>query len=386
MSTKGEDFAGVSVALTTPFRDGEVDYNALKQQIEFQIEAGTRCLCPAGTTGESPTLSHEEHERLISTVVQIAAGRAKVMAGTGSNSTAEALRLTDWAAKEGADGALVVAPYYNKPTQQGFYEHYKALAEQCGIPLCVYNIPSRTGRLMETETLVRASQIHNIVGVKDAAGNLEATAELISRAAPGFYVWSGDDSYTLPLLSIGFWRYSRRYKDGTTLVQEELGRATALVEETVTGIRVVKGLGAGAMQPISMTIIGDLFDVHERAKVQGAVGACRLTTAIGDIRVGQAADVPPSTGLTPEPAKWLKAARSGLRVCKPPGPCDEYPSRRSVTVTAATVTTSGWEFAPWMLWPGPVSAVPQRRSGQGPPQFPAAKNTSAPAATRPPVI
>ena len=129
MSTKGEAFAGVSVAITTPFKDGALDLAALKTQVEFQIAAGTDCLCPVGTTGESPTLSHEEHERVIAAVVEMAAGRIKVMPGTGSNSTREALRLTTWAAKQGADAALVVAPYYNKPTQEGIFQHYKALAE-----------------------------------------------------------------------------------------------------------------------------------------------------------------------------------------------------------------------------------------------------------------
>ena len=146
MARKGAAFAGLSVALTTPFRDGQLDLAALRQQVEFQIEAGTTCLVPVGTTGESPTLSHEEHERVIAEVVQAAAGRIKVMAGTGSNSTAEALRLTRWAAKEGADAALVVAPYYNKPTQEGFYQHYRAVAEAVDIPICVYNIPGRTAR------------------------------------------------------------------------------------------------------------------------------------------------------------------------------------------------------------------------------------------------
>ena len=126
MTRNGSKFAGLSVALTTPFKNGEVDYALLRSQVEFQIQAGTVCLCPVGTTGESPTLSHEEHERVISEVVQAAAGRIKVMPGTGSNSTAEALRLTKWAAKEGADAALMVAPYYNKPTQEGFFLHYKA--------------------------------------------------------------------------------------------------------------------------------------------------------------------------------------------------------------------------------------------------------------------
>ena len=158
MARKGSSFAGLSVALVTPFRNGEIDLSALRQQVEFQIDAGTKCLCPVGTTGESPTLSHAEHERVISEVVQISAGRIKVMAGTGSNSTSEAQRLTRWAAAEGADAALVVAPYYNKPTQTGFYEHYKALAEESSIPICIYNIPGRTSKNIEPETIARLAE------------------------------------------------------------------------------------------------------------------------------------------------------------------------------------------------------------------------------------
>src|SRR3982751_1881495 len=137
MPRKGSAFAGLSVAIVTPFKGGQLDIQALREQVEFQIAAGTQCLCPVGTTGESPTLSHEEHERVIGAVVEHAAGRIKVMPGTGSNSTREALRLTKWAARAGADAALVVAPYYNKPTQEGFYQHYKAVAEAVSIPICV---------------------------------------------------------------------------------------------------------------------------------------------------------------------------------------------------------------------------------------------------------
>lgn len=201
MPRKGSSFAGLSVAIVTPFRSGEIDSQALKAQVEFQIEAGTTCLCPVGTTGESPTLTHDEHERVISEVVQTAAGRIKVMAGTGSNSTAEALRLTRWAAKEGADAALLVAPYYNKPTQQGFYEHYKALAEAIDIPLCVYNIPGRTGKNIEPETIIRLGELANITMVKEATGSLDQASEILANSQ--LTLLSGDDSLTLPLMSVG---------------------------------------------------------------------------------------------------------------------------------------------------------------------------------------
>ncbi len=201
MATRAEAFAGLSVAIITPFRDGQLDVDALHQQVEFQVEAGTTCLCPVGTTGESPTLSHEEHERVVAEVVQAAAGRIKVMAGSGSNSTQEALRLTRFAADHGADAALVVAPYYNKPTQEGFYQHYKALAEAVDIPICVYNIPGRTGKNIEPETIARMAELPGIAMVKEATGSMDQASQII--ATTDLTLLSGDDSLTLPLLSIG---------------------------------------------------------------------------------------------------------------------------------------------------------------------------------------
>lgn len=201
MARKGSDFAGLSVAIVTPFKDGQVDLKTLRDQVEFQIAAGTTCICAVGTTGECPTLSHEEHERVISEVVQCVAGRVKVMAGTGSNSTAEALRLTKWAAKEGADASLQVAPYYNKPTQEGFYQHFKAVAEAVSMPICVYNIPGRTAKNVEPETIVRLAEIKNITMLKEATGSLDQASQII--AATDLTVLSGDDSMTLPLMSIG---------------------------------------------------------------------------------------------------------------------------------------------------------------------------------------
>jgi 4-hydroxy-tetrahydrodipicolinate synthase len=201
MSTKGEAFAGLSVALTTPFRDGELDLETFRTQVDFQVASGTHCIVPVGTTGESPTLSHEEHERVIAAAVEIAAGRIKVMPGTGSNSTREALRLTQWAARKGADAALVVAPYYNKPTQDGMYQHFKALAEAVNIPICVYNIPGRTGKNIEAETLARMAELPNITMVKEAAGSMDQVSQII--ALTNLTVLSGDDSMTLPMLVVG---------------------------------------------------------------------------------------------------------------------------------------------------------------------------------------
>jgi 4-hydroxy-tetrahydrodipicolinate synthase len=199
--TRSEDFAGLSVAMITPFRDGQVDIDALQRHVEFQVAAGTTCVCPVGTTGECPTLSFPEHEQVISAVVEAAAGRIKVMAGTGSNSTEEALELTRWAAKAGADAALIVAPYYNKPTQEGFYQHFKALAQAVDIPICVYNIPGRTGKNIEPDTIIRMAELPNITMVKESTGSLDQASQIIG--ATDLTVLSGDDSLTLPLMSVG---------------------------------------------------------------------------------------------------------------------------------------------------------------------------------------
>lgn len=201
MTTKGEAFAGLSVAMVTPLSGGKVDYDIFREQIEFQVAAGTNCLCPVGTTGESPTLNHEEHERVIAFVVETVAGRIKVMPGTGSNSTAEALRLTKFAEKVGADAALQIAPYYNKPTQQGFYEHFKCLAEETGLPQCIYNIPGRTAKNIEPETIIRLAELPNIAMVKEATGSLDQASQITT--ATNLTVLSGDDSLTLPLMSVG---------------------------------------------------------------------------------------------------------------------------------------------------------------------------------------
>jgi 4-hydroxy-tetrahydrodipicolinate synthase len=201
MSSRAEQFAGLSVAITTPFLDGAVDYQVFGDQIEFLVAAGVTCLVPVGTTGESPTLSNAEHRRVIEFVCETVNHRVLVMPGTGSNSTAEALRLSKFAEKVGADATLQVAPYYNKPTQQGFYEHYKALAEQVGLPLCIYNIPGRTGKNIEPETIARLAELENIQMVKEATGSLDQASEIL--ATTDLLVLSGDDSLTLPLMAVG---------------------------------------------------------------------------------------------------------------------------------------------------------------------------------------
>jgi 4-hydroxy-tetrahydrodipicolinate synthase len=201
MPTRAERFAGLSVAIVTPFRDGAVDVPRLHEQIGFQAEAGVTAICPVGTTGESPTLSHAEHERVIAESIQAAAGKILVMPGTGSNSTAEAIRLTKYAEQAGADAALVVGPYYNRPTQQGLYEHFKALAEAVAIPICIYNIPGRTGRNIEPETILKLAELPGIAMVKEATGSIDQASQVL--AGTDLTVLSGDDSMTLPLLAVG---------------------------------------------------------------------------------------------------------------------------------------------------------------------------------------
>jgi len=196
-------FSGAIVAIVTPFKKGKVDEEALRRLIEEQIAAGTDGIAPCGTTGESTTLSHEEHDRVIEITIDAARKRVPVIAGTGSNSTAEALRLTRHAWEAGADAALMVCPYYNRPTQEGLYHHYRTIAEEVPIPIIIYNIASRTGVNMLPETLARLAKIPNIVGVKEASGSLKQMSDVIQVCGPDFAVLSGDDIFTLALLAIG---------------------------------------------------------------------------------------------------------------------------------------------------------------------------------------
>ncbi len=201
MRTKGEQFAGVTVALITPFKNGEIDYDGLRRLVNWHVEQGTDCLAPVGTTGESPTLSHEEHERVIAAVVEYAAGRIKTMPGTGSNSTREAIRLTRCAKRAGATGVLMVGPYYNKPTQEGYYQHFAAVAEAVDIPIVLYNIPGRTASNMLPETIARLAELPTVVGIKEATGSLDQASQI--AVSTNLTILSGDDSLTLPLLSVG---------------------------------------------------------------------------------------------------------------------------------------------------------------------------------------
>jgi len=194
-------FSGTLVALATPFNDGQVDWAKLDELVDFQLAEGTDGIVPMGTTGESPTLGHPEHKRVIQAVINRVGGRVPVVAGTGSNSTSEALRLTRFAKKAGADAALVVNPYYNKPTQQGLYEHFKKIAEEVGLPVVLYNIPGRCGVALSVETICQLAEIKDIVAIKEATGNLDVSSEIAANC--DLTILSGDDSLTLPIMAVG---------------------------------------------------------------------------------------------------------------------------------------------------------------------------------------
>ena len=196
-------FNGALTAIITPFRDGAVDEAALRDHIEWQIQSGIDGLVPCGSTGESATLTHAEHERVIKITIEQARKRVPVVAGTGSNATAEAIRLTASAKEMGADGALLISPYYNKPTQDGIFKHYKMIATSVDLPLLVYNIPGRTGSNIAPETFARLAEIKNIVGVKEATGSMDQTSDILRLCGDKLTILSGDDALTVPLMAIG---------------------------------------------------------------------------------------------------------------------------------------------------------------------------------------
>jgi 4-hydroxy-tetrahydrodipicolinate synthase len=196
-------FRGSFTALVTPFRGGEVDVEALEGLVEFQIAGGVSGLVPCGTTGETPAMSEEEDRLVISTVVRVANGRVPVIAGTGSNSTGMAVKYTKMAEEVGADGSLQVVPYYNKPTQEGLYRHFAAIAEATSLPLVLYNIPGRTGLTMSAETTARLAEIPNVVGTKEATHSMDMASDIRKLCGEEFAILSGDDSLTLPLMALG---------------------------------------------------------------------------------------------------------------------------------------------------------------------------------------
>jgi 4-hydroxy-tetrahydrodipicolinate synthase len=198
-----EMFKGCFTALVTPFKNGVVDEDALRRLVAFQLENGVAGLVPCGTTGESATLTHDEHNRVIDIVIESTAGKVPVIAGTGSNSTAETIMLTRHAKEAGADAALLISPYYNKPTQEGLFEHYSAVARETDIPLILYNVPGRTALNIATDTVARLSHIDSIVGIKEATGSLEQVTAVIEASSKGFNILSGDDFVTYPIIAIG---------------------------------------------------------------------------------------------------------------------------------------------------------------------------------------
>src|SRR4030042_1204055 len=195
-------FTGAMVALVTPFQGGEIDFRTLDELIDFQLENGIDAISPCGTTGESPTLSHAEHKGVIERVVKKVAGQVPVIAGAGSNSTAEAIELTAFSKKIGADATLQVCAYYNKPTQEGFYQHFKAIAEEVDLPIVLYNIPGRCGgEGLTAPTVARLAELDNIVAIKEATGRLDMASEIVTSC--DISVISGDDSLTLPICAVG---------------------------------------------------------------------------------------------------------------------------------------------------------------------------------------
>ncbi|MCK5273405.1 MAG: 4-hydroxy-tetrahydrodipicolinate synthase [Alphaproteobacteria bacterium] len=196
-------FSGSITALITPFRNGEVDEKAFQEFVDWQIQEGSNGVVPVGTTGESPTLSHDEHKRVVELCVEVAKGKVPVIAGAGSNSTAEAIDLTRHARSAGADAALIVTPYYNKPTQEGMYQHFSSIAAATSLPCVMYNVPGRTSSNIASDTVIRLSKVDNIVGVKEASANFHQISEIIGGVGEEFLVYSGNDGDTLLLMALG---------------------------------------------------------------------------------------------------------------------------------------------------------------------------------------
>jgi 4-hydroxy-tetrahydrodipicolinate synthase len=243
--------SGAMTALVTPFRAGAVDTRALADLVEAQIAAGIHGLVPCGSTGEAATLTHEEQVVVVREVVRVARGRVPVIAGSGSNSTAEAIRLTRGAEDAGADAALLISPYYNKPTQEGIYRHYVAVAEATKLPIIVYNIPGRTASNISAETMGRLSRVPNITGVKEASGSLAHVIDIIAAAGPDFGVYAGDDILTLPIMAAGGKGVisvtanvaPREFADlATALLDGDLERGRALMHRLLPLVSALMGL------------------------------------------------------------------------------------------------------------------------------------------------
>ena len=261
------DMSGSFVALVTPFtEDGRVDYEALRRLVEFHVVSGTSGIVPCGTTGESPTLSVEEHSSVIKAVVAMAAGRIKVVAGTGSNNTDEAIALTRFAEDVGADGALIVCPYYNKPSQEGIYRHYKKISVDVEIPIVIYSIVGRCGVNIEPETVANLAVLGNIVGIKEASGNIDQMSRIVEMTPDDFQLISGDDSLTLPIMSIG----------GVGVISV---LANVLPKEVATLVKLYEGgngAEARALHHRLLPLIKALFIESNPAPVKTAMGFMKM--------------------------------------------------------------------------------------------------------------
>ena len=290
-------FEGVMTALITPFRDGEVDEAALRGLVERQIEAGVDGLVPCGSTGESATLSHEEHNRVVEITIDAAAGRVPVVAGTGSNSTAEAIALTAHAKEAGASGALLLSPYYNKPTQEGIYEHYAAVARETGLPLVIYNIPGRTASNIAPDTIGRLAQLEHIVGIKEASGDLDQMSHVVAACPEDFAVLSGDDSLTLPLMSVG----------GKGVISTSSNVAPSQMAALVRTFAAGDAAGARALHHELLPLFDALFCETNPIPVKAACAA--LGWCDGEIRL-------PMTQITEPNLERLKVVLKDLGILK----------------------------------------------------------------------
>jgi len=286
---------GTLTALITPFRNGEVDEAALRGLVERQIEAGINGLVPCGSTGESATLSYDEHHRVIEIVIDAVAGRVPVIAGTGSNSTREAIDFTLHAKNAGADGALLLSPYYNKPTQEGIYQHYSAVARETALPLVVYNIPGRTASNILPETIGRLARIENIIGVKESSGDLDQIAHVVACCPADFSVVSGDDALTLPLMSVG----------GKGVISTSSNVAPAEVSEIVRRFSAGDAIGAREIHHRLLPLFDVLFCETNPIPVKAAVAA--LGWCDGEIRL-------PLTPITDSNLERLKVVMKDLGI------------------------------------------------------------------------
>ena len=288
-------FEGVMTALITPFRDGAVDEDALRGLVERQIEAGVDGLVPCGSTGESATLSHDEHNRVVEITIDAAAGRVPVVAGTGSNSTAEAISLTQHATEARAAGALLLSPYYNKPTQEGIYAHYAAVARETALPLVIYNIPGRTASNIAPGTIGRLAKLEHIVGIKEASGDLDQISHVVAACPDDFAVLSGDDSLTLPLMSVG----------GKGVISTSSNVAPTKMKELVRRFDAGDSAGARALHHELLPLFEALFCETNPIPVKAACAA--LGWCDGEIRL-------PMTPITEPNLERLKVVLKDLGI------------------------------------------------------------------------